>query len=75
MAALVSFRVPVSLQLSDDTVAGIKSSGLIGEKFISLKTGGSNTMLKPGAVIVDTESSVDLEDILARFAFGSVDKK
>lgn len=75
MVALVSFQVPVTLQLGDDTVAAIKSSGLIGEKFIALKPGGSGTMLKPAAIIIDTEASVDLEDIIARFAFGSVDKK
>lgn len=75
MAALVSFRVPAALRLDDDTVAAIKSSGLIGEKFISLKPGGSGTALKAGALIVDTESSVDLEDVIARFAFGSVEKK
>lgn len=75
MVALVSFRVPTSLKLDDDTVAAIKSSGLIGEKFISLKPGGSGATIKPGALIIDTESSVDLEDVIARFAFGSVDKK
>jgi len=75
MVALVTFRVPNALKLDDDTVAAIKSSGLIGEKFISLKPGASGTPLKSGSTIVDTESSVDLEDIIARFAFGSVDKK
>lgn len=75
MVALVSFRVPATLKLDDDTVAGIKSSGLIGEKFISLKPGASGTALKAGALIIDTESSVDLEDIISRFAFGAVDKK
>ncbi len=75
MVALVAFRVPATLKLDDDTVAAIKSSGLIGEKFISIKPGGSGAALKAGALIVDTESSVDLEDVIARFAFGSVDKK
>lgn len=76
MVALVTFRVPTSLKLDDDTVASIRSSGLIGEKFISLKPGASGAALKPGALIVDTQSAVDLEDIISRFAFGSVgDKK
>ncbi len=75
MVAMVTFRLPKDLKLDDDTVAAIKSAGLIGEKFLALKPGGSGTPLKPGATIVDTESSVDLEDIIARFAFGSVDKK
>jgi len=75
MSALVTFRVEASVKLDDDTAAAIKSAGLIGEKFVSLKPGSSGTAFKPGAVIVDTESTVDLEDIISRFAFGSVDKK
>jgi phospholipid/cholesterol/gamma-HCH transport system substrate-binding protein len=75
MSALVTFRVESSFKLDDDTVAAIRSAGLLGDKFIALKPGSSGKELKPGAVIVDTESTVDLEDIIARFAFGSVDKK
>ena len=75
MVALVTLQIDSSLKLDDDTSASVRSSGLIGEKFISLKPGSSGTALKPGAIIVDTESAVDLEDIIARFAFGSVDKK
>lgn len=75
MVALVTFRVPSDLKLDDDTVASVKSAGLIGEKFIALKPGASGTALKTGALIVDTESSVDLEDIISRFAFGSVGEK
>lgn len=74
MVALVSFRVASHVKLEDGTVASVRSAGLIGEKFISLKPGSSGTPLKPGTVIVDTESAVDLEDIIARFAFGSVNK-
>ena len=74
MAALVTFRIDSTVKLDDDTTAAVRSAGLIGEKFVSLKPGASGMELKPGAVIVDTESAVDLEDIIARFAFGSVDK-
>jgi phospholipid/cholesterol/gamma-HCH transport system substrate-binding protein len=75
MSALVTFEVDSSLELDDDTVAAIHSAGLLGEKFIALKPGASGTALKAGAVIVDTQSTVDLEDLIAKFAFGSADKK
>jgi phospholipid/cholesterol/gamma-HCH transport system substrate-binding protein len=75
MSALVTFRVESRLKLDDDTAAAIRSAGLLGEKFIALKPGASGNALKPGSVIIDTESTVDLEDLVARFAFGSVDKK
>jgi phospholipid/cholesterol/gamma-HCH transport system substrate-binding protein len=75
MSALVTFGVDSSLKLDDDTVAAIHSVGLLGEKFIALKPGASGTELKPGAVIIDTQSSVDLEDLIAKFVFGAADKK
>ena len=75
MTALVTFAVESQLKLDDDTVAAIHTAGLLGEKFIALKPGSSGTELKPGATIVDTESTVDLEDLIAKFAFGSGDKK
>ncbi len=75
MSALVTFGVDSSLKLDDDTVAAIHSAGLLGEKFIALKPGASGTELNPGAVIVDTQSSVDLEDLIAKFVFGAADKK
>lgn len=75
MSALVTFGVDSSLKLDDDTVAAIHSAGLLGEKFIALKPGASGTEFKPGAVIVDTQSTVDLEDLIAKFALGSADKK
>jgi len=75
MSALVTFGVDSSLKLDDDTVAAIHSAGLLGEKFIALKPGASGTELKAGAMIVDTQSTVDLEDLIAKFAFGSTDKK
>jgi len=75
MSAMVTFEVDSNLKLDDDTVAAIHSAGLLGEKFIALKPGASGTALKPDAVIVDTQSTVDLEDLIAKFAFGSADKK
>lgn len=75
LSALVTFRVDSHLKLDDDTIAAIRSSGLLGDKFIALKPGASGVALEPGAWIVDTESTVDLEDLIARFAFGSVDKE
>lgn len=73
--AVATLRLPAGLRLDDDSTAAIKSAGLIGEKFLNLKPGASGNQLQPGELIVDTESAVDLEDLISRFAFGSVDKK
>lgn len=73
MVAMVELKLPSDLVLDDDTIASIKSTGLIGDKFLALNPGGSGIQLAPGETIVDTESAVDLEDLISRFAFGSID--
>jgi phospholipid/cholesterol/gamma-HCH transport system substrate-binding protein len=71
-AAVATLRVRKDVALPVDTMAAIRSSGLIGEKFVSLSPGADELMLEPGALITDTESAVDLESLISRFAFGGV---
>jgi len=70
--AIVTLRIDGDLELYDDTIASIRTSGLIGDKFVSLSPGGSGIPLESGDIIVDTESALDLESLLGRVAFGDV---
>jgi phospholipid/cholesterol/gamma-HCH transport system substrate-binding protein len=70
-AALLSLRIENTLQLSIDTIASVKSQGIIGDKYIQLNLGGDEEKFKPGQVIRETESSVDIESLISKFAFGS----
>lgn len=74
-SALVEFSLRQSVQLPVDSIASIKTSGLIGDKFLALSPGGEDEMLTPGALINDTESAVDIESLISRFAFGGVNQK
>jgi phospholipid/cholesterol/gamma-HCH transport system substrate-binding protein len=71
-SSVVSFSVRKDVQLPLDTIASIKTTGLIGDKFLALSPGGETEFLAPGALITDTESTVDLESLISRFAFGDV---
>ena len=73
-AAIATLRVRKDLALPADSMASIRSSGLIGDKHIALTPGADDTPLAPNELIVDTESAVDLESLISRFAFGGVDK-
>jgi len=73
-SALVELRVRKDVRLPVDSIASIKTSGLIGDKFLALSPGGEDEMLPPGALINDTESTVDIESLISRFAFGGVDQ-
>ena len=72
--AIVTFRVTDDVKLPTDSMASIKTTGLIGDKFIALAPGADETYLAPGNRITMTESAVDLEGLIGKMAFGSVDK-
>ncbi len=74
-SAIADLRISSKLQLPTDSMASVKTSGLIGDKFISLSAGADDTHLVPGERITMTESAVDLESLISKMAFGSVDKE
>jgi phospholipid/cholesterol/gamma-HCH transport system substrate-binding protein len=71
-AAIVHMNVREDVRLPSDTIASVKTSGLIGDKFIALAPGADSRNLAPGGMITDTESVMDLESLIRRFAFGNV---
>jgi phospholipid/cholesterol/gamma-HCH transport system substrate-binding protein len=71
-AAVVRLNVKQGINLPTDTIASIKTSGLIGDKYVALAPGADSNNLSPGSLITDTESAMDLESIISRFAFGNV---
>jgi phospholipid/cholesterol/gamma-HCH transport system substrate-binding protein len=73
-SAIVTMKISSALHLPTDSMASIKTSGLIGDKFVALSAGADDTLLKPGERITLTESAVDLESLIGKMAFGSVDK-
>lgn len=70
--AIVDMKLNENLHLSGDSMASIKTSGLIGDKYISLSRGGSETEIKRGGTITETESPMDIESLISKYAFGGV---
>ena len=60
--------------LQDDAIASVRSTGLIGGKFIKITPGGSDDILQPGETISETESSVSLEELIGKYIFESQSK-
>ncbi|MBV5328054.1 MAG: outer membrane lipid asymmetry maintenance protein MlaD [Chlorobium sp.] len=72
--ATVEMQLNNEVNIALDSVASVKSQGIVGDKYIQISTGGDEKMYKPGETIVDTESAVDLESLISKFAFGQVGK-
>ncbi len=73
--AMVTLELPKRIKLDDDTIASVKTSGLIGDRYIQLSPGGSGFSLEPGDVIVDTEAALDIESLISKFALGGIDEE
>ena len=72
--AVVSMQIERGVKVPMDSIASVKSQGIIGDKYIQITLGGDEAAYKPGETIVDTESAVDLESLISKFAFGQVSK-
>ncbi len=71
--AKVELKIKKGVEIVDDVIASIKTAGLIGDKYIVIAPGGSDDALEPGAYIEDTESALDVEDLVSKYVFGGKD--
>lgn len=70
--ARLVLRLNKDAKIPVDSIASIRTRGLIGEKFVKITPGGDDVLLKPGQEISETESVVDLEEMIGKFIY---DKK
>lgn len=72
--AKVEFSIDSNIELTDDSIASIKTSGIIGQKYIDISIGGSDTYLEPGDEIEFTESALDIEGLIRKMIFAKDNK-
>lgn len=72
--AVVEMKVRKDVKVYDDAGASITTAGLIGDKFVKIDPGGAGGILKPGGIITETRSPMDLEELISKYAFGDIKK-
>jgi len=70
--ARVKINVAAGLLVQDDAIASIRTKGIIGDKFVKLSPGSSEKLIPPGGKIINTESAIDLEELLSSYIHGKV---
>jgi phospholipid/cholesterol/gamma-HCH transport system substrate-binding protein len=70
--ARVVLRVNRDVKLQEDSIASIKTKGLIGEKYVRISPGGSDKIIPPNGRIREVEAPVDFEELLSKYIFGKV---
>ena len=71
---IVGMKINKDAKVYDDAAATIKTSGLIGDKYVKIDPGGAGEPLKPGGTIAQTSVPADIEDLIGKYAFGDAKK-
>ena len=69
--AEVHIAIEDSIQVPDDSIASIRTSGIIGDKFLKISPGGSDNIIEPNMIILETEPSINLEELISKYIFES----
>lgn len=67
--ARVEMEIRNGTEITDDTIASIRTKGIIGDKFIKLSPGGSDEILEDNDALMDTESAISLEELISKYIF------
>lgn len=65
--ARLTLSLDKTVSIRDDDMALIRTKGIIGDRYVKLSRGASSKFLEPGATIIETESVVDIEDLIGKF--------
>ncbi|MDY0290877.1 MAG: outer membrane lipid asymmetry maintenance protein MlaD [Desulfuromonadaceae bacterium] len=67
--AMVVMHIQPDVKLQEDCIASIRTSGIIGDRYISILPGGSFDLIADGGEIFETESAINFEELLSKYIF------
>lgn len=74
--AIVTLSLKKDFKLHTDDVASIRTKGIIGDRYVKISRGAAAESFNAGETITDTESVVDIEDLIGKLVhnMSSTDK-
>ena len=70
--AEITMELSKDVKVTEDAIASVKTQGIIGDKYIRISQGGSDDFLNDGDSLTETESAIDLEEMVSKYIFGDV---
>ena len=67
--ASIRMEIQKGTEITEDTIASIRTKGIIGDKFVKLSPGGSEEILGNNDYLMDTESAISLEELISKYIF------
>ena len=68
--AVVVMAIDDGIVLQEDVIASIRTAGIIGDRYISITPGGAEEEIGPYGEIFETESAINLEELVSKYIFG-----
>jgi phospholipid/cholesterol/gamma-HCH transport system substrate-binding protein len=73
--ALVTMKIQRNVKIQDDDIASVRTKGIIGDRYIKISRGSSEQFLESNGTIIETESVVDIEDIIGKLVHSFTGKE
>jgi phospholipid/cholesterol/gamma-HCH transport system substrate-binding protein len=67
--AVVEMHIDPAVKIQEDSIASIRTKGIIGDKYIKISPGGTDEIVKPNGMLTETESSIELEELVSKYIF------
>lgn len=67
--AVVGMEIEKGVELQEDSIASVRTSGIIGDKFVKISPGGMDELIEDGGEIEETESAISLEELISKYIF------
>jgi len=67
--AQVELFINPDVQLQEDAIASIRTQGIIGDKYVKIKTGGADEFIENGGELLETESAIEIEELISKYIF------
>lgn len=69
--AVVQMKLDRGVRLQEDSIASIRTAGIIGDRYVKISPGGMDELIEDGGELLETESAVNLEELISKYIFNS----
>jgi len=67
--ASMILRINDGIGITEDAFASVRTKGIIGDRYIRITQGAEEIFLKAGEEIEETESALNIEDLISKYIF------
>ncbi|RMH61476.1 MAG: outer membrane lipid asymmetry maintenance protein MlaD [Zetaproteobacteria bacterium] len=67
--AIALLRIDDGVRISEDAFASVRTKGIIGDRYIRITQGVEDSYLADGDEIEETESALNIEDLVSKYIF------